>query len=77
MLHIPNHHLRWQAMLNDIVIVCKNTRCGQTITWYHPLRLLTIDLSHFGRYGLFSWSAREYCTQLVETLDDMTRNRSK
>ncbi|VDP77986.1 unnamed protein product, partial [Schistosoma mattheei] len=76
-LRIPERRLPRRAMLTSVWDGWKKVRGGQIKTWHQCLKSLTSGLSHVGRCRLLDWGPRDYRNQWLETLFDMTQNRSQ
>ncbi|CAH8465284.1 unnamed protein product [Schistosoma curassoni] len=76
-LRMPKHQLPRHAMLTGVRDGWKKVRGGQTKTWHQCLKSLTSSLSHAGKCKPLGWGPRDYRNQWLETLGDMTQNRSQ
>ncbi|KAH9583926.1 cGMP-specific 3',5'-cyclic phosphodiesterase [Schistosoma haematobium] len=76
-LRMPEHRLPRSAMLTGVGDGWKRVRGSQTKTWHQSVKSLTSSLSHVVRCSLLGWGPHDYRNQWLETLGDMTQNRSE
>lgn len=73
----PSHHLHQRMIYFGVIVYWKKARGSWTNMKHHSMRSVTIELSHDNKWRPPVWNAGDYRKEWLETLSDVTQNRSQ